>query len=235
MPPTTRSRTQVQERDLEPGTPSPVSRLYSASDPITVDDINESDEDTAPPPYQRPTQQIDNQPDIQQINHQPDQRDPPLYNLSETELKTLWDYLETNLASGFIRRSTSPAGAPILFVKKKDGSLRLCIDYRGLNAITIQDRYPLPLIPEILDRLARARVFTRLDMIAAYNLVRIEQGQEWMTAFRTRYGNFEYLVMPFRLCNAPATFQSYVDSYSIGLPQSNNWLTYICGRTYLRL
>ena len=135
----------------------------------------------------------------------------PLYNLSETELKTLWDYLETNLASGFIRRSTSPAGAPILFVKKKDGSLRLCIDYRGLNAITIQDRYPLPLIPEILDRLARARVFTRLDMIAAYNLVHIEQGQEWMMAFRTRYGNFKYFVMPFRLCNAPATFQSYIN------------------------
>ena len=116
-----------------------------------------------------------------------------------------------NLASGFIKRSSSPTGAPILFIKKKDGTLRLCVNYRGLNAITVQDRYPLPLIPEIMDHLAQAKVFTRLDLITAYNLIRIKEGCEWMTAFRTRYRNFQYQVMPFSLCNAPATFQSYMD------------------------
>ena len=136
----------------------------------------------------------------------------PLYNMSESELATLRDYIETNLASGFIRRSSSSAGAPILFVKKKDGTLRLVVDYRGLNSITIKDRYPLPLIPDMLDRLAEAEVFTKLDLITAYNEIRIKKGQEWMSAFRTRYGNFEYCVMPFGLCNAGATFQSFVDS-----------------------
>lgn len=112
----------------------------------------------------------------------------PIYNLSETELEALREYLDENLKKGFIRPSESPAGAPILFVKKKDGSLRMCVDYRGINKITIKNRYPLPLIAEL-------------------NLLRIKAGEEWKTAFRTRYGHFEYLVMPFGLTNAPASFQ----------------------------
>ena len=106
---------------------------------------------------------------------------------------------------------TSPAGAPILFVKKRDGSLRLCVDYRGLNKITIKNRYPLPLIGESLDRLRSATVFTKLDLRAGYNLVRIAKGDEWKTAFRTRYGHYEYRVMPFGLTNAPATFQNLMN------------------------
>jgi hypothetical protein len=135
----------------------------------------------------------------------------PLYSLSELELKALSTWLEENLAKGFIRSSTSPAGAPILFVKKKDASLRLCVDYRALNNITIKNRYPLPLIPESLDRLRTSKVFTKLDLRGAYNLIRVKEGEEWKTAFRTRYGHFECLVMPFGLTNAPAVFQHFMN------------------------
>ena len=131
----------------------------------------------------------------------------PIYGLSEPELKALKIYIEENLAKGFIRHSKSPAGSPILFVKKKDGTLRLCIDYRGLNRVTVRNRYPLPLIPELLDRLRAGRIFSKIDLRGAYNLVRIKPGDEWKTAFRTRYGHFEYMVMPFGLTNAPAVFQ----------------------------
>ena len=147
----------------------------------------------------------------------------PIYSLSELELGALKEYIDSNLAKGYIKPSTSPAGAPILFVKKKDGSLRLCVDYRGLNNITVRNRYPLPLINELLDRLNKAKIFTKIDLRGAYNLVRIAPGEEWKTAFRTRYGHFEYSVMPFGLCNAPASFQhlindalsGYLDQFTI--------------------
>ncbi len=131
----------------------------------------------------------------------------PIYGLSQNELAALRDYLDENLAKNFIRHSKSPAGAPILFVKKKDGSLRMCVDYRGLNKVTIKNRYPLPLISGLLDQLGQARIYTKIDLRGAYNLVRIKEGDEWKTAFRTRYGHFEYNVMPFGLTNAPAIFQ----------------------------
>jgi hypothetical protein len=140
----------------------------------------------------------------------------PLYNLSHTELATLREYLDTALANGWIRRSESPAGAPVLFVPKKDGSLRLCVDYRGLNAITIKNRCPLPLISETLDRLSGSVVFSKLDLKDAYHRIGIEGKDTWKTAFRTRYGHFEYLVMPFGLTNAPATFQAYINKALAG-------------------
>ena len=132
----------------------------------------------------------------------------PIYGLSAVELTALRKYLDENLARNFIKPSTSPAGAPILFVKKKDSSLRLCVDFRGINKVTIKNRYPLPLINELLDRVQEATIYTKLDLRGAYNLVRIAKGEEWKTAFRTRYGHFEYNVMPFGLANAPATFQA---------------------------
>ena len=135
----------------------------------------------------------------------------PIYSMSEGELQELKTYIDENLAKGFIRASTSEAGAPVLFVKKKDGSKRLCVDYRRLNTITRKNRCPLPLIPELLDRVKSAKIFTKLDLRSAYHLLRIKEGDEWKTAFRTRYGIFEYLVMPFGLTNAPATFQAYVN------------------------
>ena len=134
-----------------------------------------------------------------------------LYNLSEVKLSTLHDYLKTNLAADFICRFISSAETFILFIKKKDSTLWLCVDYWELNAIMIQDRYLLSLISEILDRLMRVRRFTCLNMIAAYNLLWIKSGQKWMTAFWTWYRNFKYTVMLFRLCNAPVTFQSYMN------------------------
>jgi transposase InsO family protein len=135
----------------------------------------------------------------------------PLYSMSRTELQTLKDWLEENLSKGFIRASSSPAASPILFVKKTDGSLRLCVDYRGLNAGTIKNRYPLPLLQETLMRLSKAKYFTTLDIRGAYNLVRMAEGEEWKTAFRTRYGLFESLVMPFGLTNAPSDFQALIN------------------------
>ena len=135
----------------------------------------------------------------------------PIYSLKPVELETLKTYIKTNLANDFIWPLQSPARALILFDRKPDRSLRLCVDYRGLNNITIKNQYPLPLIGESLDRLGRARRFTQLDLTNAYYRMRIREGDEWKTAFRTRYGHFEYQVMPFGLSNAPATFQRYVN------------------------
>lgn len=135
----------------------------------------------------------------------------PLYDMSRDELLVLREYLEENLGKGFIRASRSPAASPVLFVRKPGGGLRFCVDYRALNALTVKNRYPIPLIRETLDRLCRARYYTKLDIIAAFNRLRIAKGDEWKTAFRTRYGLFEYLVMPFGLTNGPASFQHYVN------------------------
>ena len=131
--------------------------------------------------------------------------------MSRDELIELDRYLKENLSKGFIRASTSSAASPVLFVKKPGGGLRFCVDYRGLNAITVKNRYPLPLISETLDRLSKAKIYTKLDIISAFNRIRIKEGQEYLTAFRTRHGLFEYLVLPFGLCNGPATFQSYIN------------------------
>jgi hypothetical protein len=136
----------------------------------------------------------------------------------------LREYLETNLERGWIRESTSPAGAPIHFVQKMDGSVRLCVDYWGLNAITVKDCTPLPLIGEALDRLANAKIYTKLDVKDAYHNLWIVEGDEWKRAFRTKYGLYEYLVMLFGLTNAPASFQrwmneilsEYLDVFCIG-------------------
>lgn len=147
-------------------------------------------------------------------------KDPPygpLYNLSNTELKILREYLDTALAKGWIRHSISPAGAPVLFAPKKNGKLRMCVDYRGLNKITRKNRHPLPLVTQILDQLTGCKHFTKLDLKDGYHQIRIRKGDEWKTAFRTRYGHFEYLVMPFGLANAPATFQAYVNKALAGL------------------
>jgi transposase InsO family protein len=141
----------------------------------------------------------------------------PLYSLSQTELQTLREYLDKMLARGWIQPSQSAAGAPVLFVRKPDGSLRLCVDYRGLNALTVKNRYPLPRIDELMDRLVGAKFFTKLDLRDAYHRIRIKRGDEWKTAFRCRYGHYEYKVMPFGLCNAPATFQSYINTAMKGI------------------
>ena len=135
----------------------------------------------------------------------------PIYSLGPVELETLKTYIETNLANGFIRPSKSPAEAPIFFDRKPNRSLCLCVNYRGLNNLTIKNWYPLPLIGKSLDCLGRANQFTQLNLTNAYHRIRIREGDEWKTAFQTWYGHFEYQVMPFGLSNAPATFQGYVN------------------------
>lgn len=139
---------------------------------------------------------------------------PPIghmYSLSQSELGSLREFIDEHLSIGFIRPSRSPHGAPILFVRKKDGSLRLCVDFRGLNKITKKDKYPLPLISDLLDAPRKARMYTKLDLRHAYHLVRIAEGDEWKTVFRTRYGSFEWMVMPFGLTNSPAAFQRFMN------------------------
>jgi Reverse transcriptase (RNA-dependent DNA polymerase) len=112
---------------------------------------------------------------------------------------------------GYIRPTQSSHGAPILFVKKKDGSLQLCVDFRALNNVTKKDRDPLPLISDLLDAPRKAWLYTKIDLRHAYHLVRVSEGDEWKTAFRTRYGSFEWQVMPFGLTNGPAVFQHFMN------------------------
>ncbi|KAI2655102.1 Transposon Tf2-9 polyprotein [Labeo rohita] len=121
------------------------------------------------------------------------------------------EYVAEGLRAGTIRPSSSPAAAGFFFVKKKDGGLRPCVDYRGLNQITVKNRHPLPLTNTALDALSGAHFFTKLDLRSAYNLVRIREGDEWKTAFITPTGHYETLVMPFGLCNSPAAFQHLIN------------------------
>ncbi|KAL0150648.1 hypothetical protein M9458_054065, partial [Cirrhinus mrigala] len=134
-----------------------------------------------------------------------------VFPLSQPETESMKQYIEEELAKGFIRPSTSPASAGFFFVKKKDGSLRPCIDYRSLNDITVKYRYPLPLVPSALEQLRSAKYFTKLDLRSVYNLIRIKEGDEWKTAFSTTTGHYEYLVMPFGLSNSPSIFQAFIN------------------------
>ena len=135
-----------------------------------------------------------------------------LYSLSPVELSTLQTFIDENLSTGFICPTASSHAAPVLFVKKKDSSLRLCVDFRGLNKITTKDHYPLPLISDLLDSLSRAKIYSKVDLQYAYHFVWITPRDEWKTAFRTHYGSYEWLVMPFGLTNAPTAFQQFINT-----------------------
>ncbi|EOY14297.1 Retrotransposon protein, putative [Theobroma cacao] len=121
----------------------------------------------------------------------------PPYRMAPAELKELKAQLQDLVDKGFIRPSISPWGAPVLFVKKKDGTLRLCIDYRQLNRVTIKNKYPLPRIDDLFDQLRGAMVFSKIDLRSGYYQLRIKEQDVPKTAFRTRYGHYEFLVMPF--------------------------------------
>ncbi|KAJ0932532.1 putative nucleotidyltransferase, Ribonuclease H [Helianthus annuus] len=133
------------------------------------------------------------------------------YRLAPTEMRELMTQLQDLLDKGFIRPSVSPWGAPVLFVKKKDGSMRMCIDYRELNKLTIKNRYPLPRIDDLFDQLQGASWFSKIDLRSGYHQVRVREEDIPKTAFRTRYGHYEFLVMSFGLTNAPAAFMDLMN------------------------
>ena len=134
-----------------------------------------------------------------------------IFRLSQLELQELRTQLQLLIHDGKIVPSTSPYGAPVLFVKKKDGGLRMCIDYRALNSQTIKNRYALPRIDELFDRLFDAKVFSKLDLTSGYWQIAIAAEDRYKPAFQTRYGHYEFNVMPFGLTGAPGTFQSLMN------------------------
>ena len=135
----------------------------------------------------------------------------PPYRMVPAELRELKAYFEEFLSKGFIRQSISPWGAPVLFVKKKDGSLRLCIDYRQLNRVTIHNQYPFPRIDELFDQLQGSRVYYKIDLRLRYHQLRVQESNVPKTAFRTRYGHYEFLVMSFGLTNALVAFMDLMN------------------------
>jgi hypothetical protein len=135
-----------------------------------------------------------------------------LYSMSRAELVILKEWLEENMSKGFIQQSSSPFAGPVLFAKKPGGGLRFCIDYRDINSKTIKNRYPLPLIKETFNFLGKARIYKKLDVRGAYNLLHVKEGDEHKLAFQTRYGLYEPTVMQFGTTNAPADFQGYINN-----------------------
>ncbi|GKD06118.1 putative reverse transcriptase domain-containing protein [Tanacetum coccineum] len=133
------------------------------------------------------------------------------YRLAPSEMKELSEQLQELSDKGFIRPSSSPWGAPVLFVKKKDGSFRMCIDYRELNKLTVKNRYPLPRIDDLFDQLQGSSIYSKIDLRSGYHQLRVREQDVPKTAFRTRYGHYEFQVMPFGLTNAPAVFMDLMN------------------------
>ncbi|CAJ2628780.1 unnamed protein product [Trifolium pratense] len=184
-------------------TPEPV--LSPSNIPIVNEFLDVFPDDiTNLPPEREIEFSIDLLPGAQPISVAP-------YRMSPVELRELKNQLEELLRKHFIRPSVSPWGAPVLLVKKKDGTMRLCIDYRQLNKVTIKNKYPLPRIDDLLDQLRGATVFSKIDLRSGYHQIRIRSSDVSKTAFRTRYGHYEFLVMPFGVTNAPAIFMDYMN------------------------
>nr|GFC54068.1 putative reverse transcriptase domain-containing protein [Tanacetum cinerariifolium] len=133
------------------------------------------------------------------------------YRLAPSEMKELAEQLQELSDKGFIRPSSSPWGAPVLFVKKKDGSFCMCIDYHELNKLTVKNRYPLPRIDDLFDQLQGSSVYSKIDLLSGYHQLRVHEEDIPKIAFRTRYGHYEFRVMPFGLTNAPAVFMDLMN------------------------
>ena len=135
----------------------------------------------------------------------------PPYRMAPAKLKELKSYLQELVDGGFIGPSLSPWGAPMLFVNKNDGTLRLCVDYRQLNKVTIHNKYPLPRIEDLFDQLQGAKLFSKIDLRSGYHQLRIRESDIPKTAFRMRYGHYEFLVMSSELTNAPPAFMELMN------------------------
>ena len=169
------------------------------------DIFSKDDADKLPPLHLQVDHKIKMEPGTQALSG-------PLYSMSREELEVLKKYLTENLNKGFIQASSSPAAAPVLFVKKPEGGLCFCVDYRALNTITIKNCYPLPLIQEMLDQLCKAVWYTKLDIVGAFNCIWMKEGEEWKTVFCARSGLYKYLVILFGLANTPSMFQNYINN-----------------------
>ncbi|GJZ93459.1 putative nucleotidyltransferase, ribonuclease H, partial [Tanacetum coccineum] len=156
------------------------------------------------PPVRQVEFQIDLIPGVTPVARAP-------YRLASSEMQELSDQLQELADRGFIRPSTSPWGSPVLFVKKKDGSFRMCFDYRELNKLIVRNRYPLPMIDDLFDQLQGSSVYSKIDLRSGYHQLRVRDEDIPKTAFRTRYGHYEFQVMPFGLTNAPAVFMDLMN------------------------
>ncbi|GJU14593.1 putative reverse transcriptase domain-containing protein [Tanacetum coccineum] len=176
------------------------------SDEKRLEDIPEVFPENLPglPPVSQVEFQIDLIPGAAPVARAP-------YRLAPSEMQDLSNQLQELADPGFIRPSTSPWGAPVLFVKKKDGSFRMCIDYRELNKLTIKNRYPLPRIDDLFDQLQGLSVYSKIDLRSGYHQLRVRDEDIPKTAFKTRYGHYEFQVMPFGLTNAPAVFMDLMN------------------------
>ncbi|XP_022872717.1 uncharacterized protein LOC111391700 [Olea europaea var. sylvestris] len=191
--------------------------------PKVIKNVLEENKDVMPPELPKklpPRREVDYKIELES-GAKPPSMAP--YRMAPPELEELRKQLTELLDTGRIRPSKAPYGAPVLFQKKHDGSLRMCVDYRALNKVTIKNKYPIPLIADLFDRLGSAKYYTKVDLQKGYYQVRIAEGDEPKTTCITRYGSFEWLVMPFGLTNAPATFctlmnrifQPYLDKFVV--------------------
>ncbi|GBG73286.1 hypothetical protein CBR_g13005 [Chara braunii] len=182
------------------------ARMEAEEKPIdpTIAKLLEQFKDLAKPPTGVVPRSIQHR-----IEIEPGSRTPKgaVYRMSLQELEELRKQLDELLEKGWIRPSSSPFGAPVLFVPKKEGELRMCIDYRGLNAITVKNAEPLPRIDDLLDRVQGCKYFSKIDLKSGYHQIEVHPDDEYKTAFRSRYGHYEFIAMPFGLTNGPTTFQ----------------------------